>query len=264
MNKFNFLVDSHCHLHLMDLTKYDNDLSKVLVEIRNCGVQYLLNVSTTLVDIHDLIDIANKSDNIVTSIGLHPLEEPEKALNEEWLLEHAKHKKVVAIGETGLDFSRNFSNLQWQKHRFAQHINCANSLQKPLIIHTRDAAIDTIDIMRNENAQQCGGVMHCFTETISMAKQALDLGFYISISGIVTFKNAAQIQEVAQYVPLDRLLIETDSPYLAPIPYRGKQNHPGLVKYVAEKIAILRNISTENVVENTCKNFFDLFKDAKC
>jgi len=178
------------------------------------------------------------------------------------LLALADHDKVVAIGETGLDYFRLTGDLEWQRTRFRTHIQAAIQCGKPLVIHTRNAAADTLRIMREENAQQVGGVMHCFTESLEVALEAIELGFYISFSGIVTFKNAVAIKEVARQVPLNRMLIETDSPYLAPIPYRGKTNQPSYVKHVAEEIAKLRGISFEEVATATTENFFQLFKHA--
>jgi TatD DNase family protein len=195
-------------------------------------------------------------------VGVHPDYEDIDEPTVEELIKLANHPKVIAIGETGLDYFRLTGDLEWQRTRFRNHIRAAIASGKPLIIHTRNAAEDTLRIMREENAQQVGGVMHCFTESLDVAMQAIALGFYISFSGIVTFKNAASIKEVAKAVPLDRILVETDSPYLAPIPYRGKINQPSYVKYVAEEIARLRNISLEEVTVASTENFFRLFKHA--
>ena len=199
----------------------------------------------------------------MASVGVHPGYEAVNQPSIADLLERATHPRVVAIGETGLDYYYQQEPLDWQRERFRIHIQAANQAQLPLIIHTRDAPDDTLRIMQEENAQQCGGVMHCFTESWAMAEAALDLGFYISISGIVTFKNAQQVQEVATKVPLDRLLIETDSPYLAPVPYRGKTNDPSLVVHVAEKIAELRGITVAEVAQSSKENFYRLFRKAE-
>jgi TatD DNase family protein len=174
----------------------------------------------------------------------------------------AQHPKVIAIGETGLDYFRLTGDLEWQRERFRTHIRAAIKAQLPLVIHTRSSAEDTLRIMQEENAREIGGVMHCFTETLDVAMRAIEMGFYISFSGIVTFKNATALKEVAQQVPLDRILVETDSPYLAPIPFRGKTNQPAYVKHVAEEVARLRNISLEELTEASTRNFFTLFKRA--
>ena len=205
------------------------------------------------------LEIAEKYENIFCSVGSHPSEKEEDNLSLEVICALAKYPKVVAIGETGLDYYYNKDGLEVMRNRFRTHIQAALKTQKPLIIHTRDAREDTIKIMTEENARDIGGVMHCFTENLDMAKASLDLNFYISFSGIVTFKNAIELVEVAKYVPLDRMLIETDTPYLAPVPFRGKTNEPKYVKYVAEKIAEIKNISVELVASTTSKNFWRLF-----
>ena len=225
-------------------------------------VGHALCISVTLPDFPQVLALAETNANFFASVGVHPdyenIEEPSVA----GLLALADHDKVVAIGETGLDYFRLTGDLEWQRTRFRTHIQAAIQCEKPLVIHTRNAAADTLRIMREENAQQVGGVMHCFTESLEVALEAIELGFYISFSGIVTFKNAVAIKEVARQVPLNRMLIETDSPYLAPIPYRGKTNQPSYVKHVAEEIAKLRGISFEEVATATTENFFQLFKHA--
>lgn len=253
-----YLVDSHCHLNLLDLTSFHGKLSEMFSSCHEKGVQYFLCVAITLEDHSELVQIANTYPHVAISVGLHPNENPGMPLDEPQLYQFAQHPKVVAIGETGLDYYRQ-SEPDWQKQRFVQHIACAKRCKKPLIVHTRQAQQDTIAILKAEQADQIGGVLHCFTEDWSMAKQALDLNFYISFSGIVTFKNATVLKEVAKKVPLDRMLIETDSPYLAPHPFRGKTNYPGYVYYVAEYIATLRNESLEKVAEKTTANYFNLF-----
>ncbi|MEQ1766833.1 MAG: TatD family hydrolase, partial [Methylotenera sp.] len=210
-----------------------------------------------------VLALAETNENFFSSVGVHPDYENIEEPSFETLLKLADHPKVVAIGETGLDYFRLTGNLEWQRTRFRTHIRAAIASGKPLIIHTRNAAEDTLRIMREENAHNIGGVMHCFTEDLEVALQAIELGFYISFSGIVTFKNAQSIKNVAKQIPLNRLLVETDSPYLAPMPYRGKTNQPAYVKHVAEEIAHLRGISFEEVSEATTANFFRLFSLAE-
>lgn len=225
-------------------------------------VGHALCISVTLPDFPQVLALAETNDNFYASVGVHPDYENIAEPTLEGLLALANHPKVIAIGETGLDYFRLTGDLEWQRARFRTHIRAAIACGKPLIIHTRNAAEDTLRIMREENAQKIGGVMHCFTENLDVALQAIELGFYISFSGIVTFKNAVTIKEVARQVPLDRILVETDSPYLAPVPFRGKTNQPSYVKYVAEEIAGLRGISLEEVSVATTANFFRLFKHA--
>ncbi len=226
-------------------------------------MSHALCVSVTLDKFPEVLGLAEQYDNFYASVGVHPdyenIDEPSVDL----LCRLAQHPKVVAIGETGLDYFRLSGDLEWQRNRFRTHIRAAILVGKPLIIHTRNAANDTLRIMQEEGAHQAGGVMHCFTESLEMAKAAIEMGFYISFSGIVTFKNAAQLKEVAQKIPLDKILVETDSPYLAPVPFRGKTNQPAYVKYVAQEIADLRGISLEAVMQATTQNFFNLFKYAR-
>ncbi len=225
-------------------------------------VGHALCVSVTLPDFPQVLSLAEAHDNFYASVGVHPDYENIEEPTVEGLLNLADHTKVVAIGETGLDYFRLTGDLEWQRTRFRTHIRAAIKCGKPLIIHTRSSAEDTLRIMREENAQKVGGVMHCFTENLDVALQAIALGFYISFSGIVTFKNALTIKEVAKEVPLNRILVETDSPYLAPMPYRGKTNQPSYVKHVAEEVARLRGITLEEVSSATTENFFHLFKHA--
>ena len=253
------LVDSHCHLNFPELAA---NLPAIKQSMRDNGVGHALCISVTLPDFPQVLALAETNENFYASVGVHPDYENIVEPTVEELIKLASHPKVIAIGETGLDYFRLTGDLEWQRTRFRNHIRAAISCGKPLIIHTRNAAEDTLRIMSEENAQQVGGVMHCFTESLDVAKQAIALGFYISFSGIVTFKNATPIKEVAKQVPLNRMLVETDSPYLAPIPYRGKINQPGYVKYVAEEIAKLREISLEEVCAATTENFFRLFKHA--
>jgi TatD DNase family protein len=251
------LVDSHCHLDFPDLAA---DTPGVLADMAAHGVSHALCVSVTLEDFPKVRALAENHDNLYASVGTHPDYPDHPLVTVDELVRLADHPKVVAIGETGLDYFRLEGDLEWQRERFRTHIRAARSIAKPLIIHTRASAEDTIAIMREERADEVCGVMHCFTETWETAQAALDLGFYISFSGIVTFKNAVALKEVAQRVPLERMLVETDSPYLAPVPYRGKTNRPGWVKYVAEEIARLRGIPFDEVAAATTANFFSLFK----
>ncbi|MDL1861661.1 TatD family deoxyribonuclease [Betaproteobacteria bacterium PRO7] len=249
-------VDSHCHLSFPELR---GDIDGVLARMRERQVVAALNVCVTLEEFPVVLALAEAHREIFASVGVHPDYQDGREPTEQDLVDLARHPKVVAIGETGLDYYRLKEPLDWQRERFRVHIRAARRSGKPLIIHTRAAAVDTLRIMREEAADEAGGVMHCFTETRSVAAAALDLGFYISFSGIVTFKSATELQEVARFVPLDRLLIETDAPYLAPVPYRGKTNEPSYVPHVAEKIAALRGISAVDVASASTTNFFFLF-----
>jgi TatD DNase family protein len=249
------LVDSHCHL---DFPEFEGKLGEVREEMRANGVTHALCISVELPKFPKVLALAEAHENFFASVGVHPDHEAE-AVEAARLVELAAHPKVVAIGETGLDYHRLSGDLEWQRERFRTHIRAARKCRKPLVIHTRDAAEDTLRIMREEGASEVGGVMHCFTETQEVADGALALGFHISFSGIVTFKNATQLKEVARRVPLERLLVETDSPYLAPVPHRGKTNRPGLVRHVAEEVARLRGIAFEDIAEATSRNFFRLF-----
>lgn len=254
------LVDSHCHLNFPELAA---NLSAIKQSMRDNGVGNALCISVTLPDFPQVLALAENNENFFASVGVHPDYENIDEPTVEELITLANHPKVIAIGETGLDYFRLTGDLEWQRMRFRNHIRAAIASGKPLVIHTRNAAEDTLRIMREENAQLVGGVMHCFTESLDVALRSIELGFYISFSGIVTFKNALAIKEVAKQVPLDKILVETDSPYLAPIPYRGKTNQPSYVKYVAQEIAQLRGISLEEVTAATTQNFFRLFKHAK-
>lgn len=253
------LVDSHCHLNFPELS--DNILN-VRALMAESQVGHALCVSVTLDKVHEVLALAERFDNFFASVGVHPDYENIEEPTVDGLVDLANHPKVVAIGETGLDYFRLKGDLAWQRERFRTHIRAAIMANKPLIIHTRSAAEDTLRIMREERADLVGGVMHCFTESLEVAEQAIALGFYISFSGIVTFKNAVALKEVAKSIPLNRMLVETDSPYLAPTPFRGKTNQPAYVKYIAQEISQLRGISTEEVVESTTHNFFQLFSAA--
>jgi TatD DNase family protein len=252
-------VDSHCHINFPEL--YQN-IDAIFSKMSLNNVTHALCVSVTLDKFPDIYKIANTYPHIFASVGVHPDYENIQEPTIEELCDFAKERKVVAIGETGLDYFRVQGDLTWQRDRFRTHIKAAVKSNLPLIIHTRNAAEDTLKIMKEEGADKVGGVMHCFTESLDVALEAIKLNFYISFSGIVTFKNALELKEVVKSIPLDRILIETDSPYLAPVPYRGKMNDPSKVIYVAEEIAKLKNISVEEVGQMTTNNFFRLF--SKC
>lgn len=259
------LVDSHCHLNFLDLTEFNNDINNVLAQARANDVHHFLCVCVDLSDYPQLEQLAADHPNINISVGVHPNSEMDYLVTSSMLCDFAANPACIAIGETGLDYYRTTTEdaQELQRSRFREHIRAALITSKPLIIHTRQAAEDTLRVMQEERAQEVGGVMHCFAEDMDIARRAIDLNFYISFSGIVTFKNATQLQEVARQIPLDRILIETDSPYLAPVPYRGKQNHPALVKYVAQSIATLRGMAYEEIAEITTNNFYTCFKQKK-
>jgi TatD DNase family protein len=253
-------VDSHCHLAFPELS---GDLPGVLARMRSAGVEAALSVCTTLPEFPAVLASAAGHDNVYASVGVHPDSTGTTEPSVEALVDLARHPKIVAIGETGLDYYRLPEPLDWQRERFRAHIRAARACRKPLIIHTRSAAADTLRIMREEGAAEVGGVMHCFTETEEVARQALDLGFHISFSGIVTFKNARELQATAAKVPRDRLLIETDSPYLAPVPHRGKSNEPAYVPHVAAKLAELQGVGLDAIAAATTANFYRLFNILK-
>lgn len=253
------LVDSHCHL---DFDPLGTDLDGVLSRARTAGVGYLLCVSVVIEKYKEIQLITSKFSHVFSSVGVHPNERDGRDPTVDELVELARDPRVVAIGETGLDYYRSQGDMGWQQDRFRRHIQAARVARKPLIIHTREAVTDTIAIMREENTADIGGVMHCFTESWDMARDAMAMGFYVSFSGIVTFANAKALREVATQVPDDRLLIETDSPYLAPVPYRGKTNEPAYVKHVAECLAELRGSTLEHIADVTTNNFFKLFQSA--
>ena len=250
-------VDSHCHLDFPELAA---ELPQLLSAMRENDVTHALCIGVDLPAWPGVVAIAQAHANLYATVGVHPdyTDTPEPSVAD--LVAMAQTAKVVAIGETGLDYYRLEGDLEWQRERFRTHIRAAREAGKPLVIHTRAAAADTIGIMREERADEAGGVMHCFTETWDVAKAALDLGFHISFSGIVTFKNAVELQDVARRVPLDRMLIETDSPYLAPVPFRGKRNQPAWVRHVGEEVARLRGVPVETVADATSDNFFRLFR----
>jgi TatD DNase family protein len=254
------LVDSHCHLDFPDLA---NRLPEVLQRMQDNQVGLAVCIGVNLEDFPKVLALAENEPRLYATVGVHPeytdVEEPD----EDRLVALASHPKVIAIGETGLDYYWQKDQPEWQRDRFRTHIRAARRCGKPLVVHTRDSAADTLRVLKEEGADTVGGVMHCFTENWEIASLALDLGFYLSFSGIVTFKNAAIVKEVASKCPLDRLLVETDSPYLAPAPYRGKPNEPAYVRYVAEEIARLRSLDIEAIHQATTDNFFSLFTHAK-
>jgi TatD DNase family protein len=254
------LVDSHCHIDFPDLAK---NLPNVLENMHANQVGYAVCIGVNLEDFPRVLSIAESATNLFATVGVHPEYTDCSEPTEEQLVNLANHPKVIGIGETGLDYYWQKDKPEWQRQRFRTHIHAAKRCAKPLIIHTRESADDVIRILQEEGAGNAGGVMHCFTENWDIAKQALDLGFYLSFSGIVTFKNATIVKEVATKAPLDRILVETDSPYLAPAPFRGKQNEPSYVRYVAEELARLRCCSMDEITKATTDNFFNLFKNAK-
>jgi len=253
------LVDSHCHLDCIDLAEFDNKFDNLIKHTLDAGVEHMLCVSINLKEYPKMLEKVRAYPTISVSAGMHPMADETDEFSIEYLTRLATDDKVVAIGETGLDYYYHKGDPVWQQERFRAHIQVANKVDKPVIIHTRDAANDTLDILREENAEKCGGVIHCFTETQEFAEHAMELGFMISISGIVTFKNADALRKVAESIPDDKLLIETDSPYLAPIPHRGKQNQPAFVHHVAEALADIRKTSVEHIAEISRNNFYRLF-----
>ena len=253
-------VDSHCHINFPELAERVPD---VLAAMAANGVSHALCVSVDLSSFPEVRKLADEHANLLASVGVHPDYEDTEEPTVDQLVALAEHPKVVAIGETGLDYFRLTGDLEWQRERFRIHVRAAIAAGKPLIIHTRAAAADTLRIMREEGAERIGGVMHCFTESLDVAEAAMALNFYISFSGIVTFKKALELKEVAKRVPLARMLIETDAPYLAPTPFRGKTNEPAYVLHVAEEVARLRGIDVEDVAQATTENFFEVFQAAQ-
>ncbi len=250
------LVDSHCHIPLLSESMAVND---ILSEAKHNDVGHMLCVAIDLEGSPAIIELAKQHKMVSASVGIHPNTELAEEFDSDYFLQLANDDQVVAIGETGLDYFRSEGDLDWQRDRFRQHINLAKELNKPLIIHSREAREDTIRILKEEGADTVGGVMHCFVEDWETAQAAMDLDFYISFSGIVTFKNAKDLQEVAAQVPMERILVETDSPYLAPTPFRGKTNQPAYVKHVAEFIAELKQVDYQEVAQTTTENYFKKF-----
>lgn len=252
-------VDSHCHINFPELAA---DLDGILAAMRSNAVSHALCVSVNLETLPQVLHISERFPNVYASVGVHPDNQGGEEPTVGRLVDLAAHPRIVAIGETGLDYYRLEGDLEWQRERFRRHIQAARITGKPLIIHTREAAKDTLRIMHEEQASSVGGVMHCFTESQAVADAAMEMNFLISFSGIVTFKNAIELKQIARQVPLERMLIETDSPYLAPVPNRGKINQPAFVRHVAEEIAKLKEVSIEAVGKATTSNFFRLFKEA--
>jgi TatD DNase family protein len=251
------LVDSHCHL---DFDEYRDRVPEVLAEMAAAGVSHALCISVTLTDFPRVRALAEAHERLFATVGVHPDHPDEQPISVEELVRLADHPRVLAIGETGLDYYRLRGDLEWQRERFRTHIRAARACGKPLVVHTRAAAEDTLRIMREERAGEVGGVMHCFTETLEVARAALDLGFMISFSGIVTFKNAEELRLTAKSVPLERILVETDAPYLAPVPHRGKTNQPAYVRFVAAELARVREEAFDTIGAATTQNFARLFR----
>ncbi|MFA9500219.1 TatD family hydrolase [Mannheimia sp. E30BD] len=255
-----FIIDSHCHLDSLDYETRHKNIDEVIENAKARGVHHFLSVCTTVGRFEAMKNLTAHRNDVSLSCGVHPLNVEDEPFDYDKLFEFAQDPKVVAIGETGLDYHYTPETKALQQSLFVQQIDIANKLNKPLIIHTRSAREDTMDMLEQNNAEKCGGVLHCFTEDWTMAKRALDIGFYISISGIITFRNAEELRDVVKKVPLDRLLVETDSPYLAPIPYRGKPNQPAYVRETCEYVATLKGVSTEKFARITTENVQNLFK----
>jgi len=256
------LVDSHCHLDRLKLDKYDGDLTRALQSARDAGVGKMLCVGISLDNREAVTSLAERFDDVVASVGVHPLDVEGGLATEQQLIEWGRHPKVVALGESGLDYYYSDESKRVQQESFAVHLRAAAQAKLPVIVHTRDARQDTLDLIAEHGSQESAGVLHCFTESWEMARAAMDMNYYVSLSGIVTFKNAEDLREVARKMPLDRLLVETDSPYLAPIPYRGKPNEPAFVREVAQFVADLKGISFDKLCEITGANFHRLFSKA--
>jgi TatD DNase family protein len=250
------LVDSHCHL---DFDEFRDRIPEVLAAMAEAGVTHALCISVTLTEFPRVLALAEAHDNLFATVGIHPDYPDAAPVAIDELVGLAAHPKILAIGETGLDYYRLTGDLEWQRERFRTHIRAARACRKPLVVHTRSAADDTLRIMREEGAAEVGGVMHCFTESLDVARAAVEMNFLISFSGIVTFKSAGSLREVAKAIPLDRILVETDSPYLAPVPHRGKLNQPAYVRFVAEEVARLRGIEFDRLAGATTANFARLF-----
>lgn len=255
------IIDSHCHLNILPIDQV-GDADQVINQALEFGVKRMMCIAIDPAGWQDILALADRYDEVYASIGIHPCSDASVQATDEQIIEAASHPKVLAIGETGMDFYHQHPDavdLSYQETRFRQQIRIAKQLKKPLVIHTRSSTPEVLSILEQENAQEVGGIMHCFVEDLATAQRAIDLGFYISFSGIVTFKNAVKLKEVAKNLPLDRILVETDAPYLAPVPYRGKTNVPAYTRYVVEEIAILRNLPFITVAEATTENFKRLF-----
>jgi TatD DNase family protein len=257
------LIDSHCHLDRLKLDPYNGDLSAAIAAAHERGIQQMLCIGISLENIQTVIDIAQAHPSVVASVGVHPCDVKEGAATFEQLVNWAAQPKVVALGETGLDYHYETESKALQHESFALHLQVGKQIGLPVVVHTREARADTLALIKEHGSLEHSGVLHCFTEDWDMAKAALDLNYYISISGIVTFKTADQIRDVVSKMPIDRLLVETDSPYLAPIPYRGKPNEPKYVREVAQFVADVRGIPLEELAAKTTENFYRLFSKAK-
>jgi len=255
------LVDSHCHLDM--LCPQQQSINDVLEQAAQQDIEHMLCVSVSLERFQPMMDLIAPFDQISASVGVHPDGTDVQEADEGQLVELAQTDKIVAIGETGLDYFRTEGDVEWQRERFRRHIRAAREVRKPLIVHTRAARQDTLKILREEHAGEVGGVLHCFTEDWDMACAAMDMNFYISFSGIVTFKNAQELKQVARKMPADLMLVETDAPYLAPVPKRGKTNQPAFVRYVAEYLAELRGETLQQIAGATTENFYRLFAGAR-
>ncbi|MGX2950010.1 TatD family hydrolase [Ursidibacter sp. B-7004-1] len=254
-----FIIDSHCHLDSLDYETRHKNVDEVIENAKSRGVQHIISICTTVGRFEAMKQLTAHRSEVSLSCGVHPLNVEDEPFDYEKLLAYVRDPRVVAVGETGLDYHYTPETKVLQQSLFEQQIEIAKQVKKPLVIHTRSAREDTMHFLEKGNAQDCGGVLHCFTEDWDMAKRALDIGFYISISGIITFRNAEELRDVARKVPLDRLLVETDSPYLAPIPYRGKPNQPAYVREVCEYLATLKGVSVEQMAEITTQNVQRLF-----
>lgn len=259
MNNHLFIIDSHCHLDSLDYATRHKNVDEVIDNAKARGVQHLISICTTVGSFEAMKQLTAHRPEVSLSCGVHPLNVEDEPFDYDRLLAFAQEPRVVAVGETGLDYHYTPETKALQQSLFEQQIDIAKIVKKPLVIHTRSAREDTMQFLEKGHAEQCGGVLHCFTEDWNMAKRALDLGFYISISGIITFRNAEELRDVVRKVPLDRLLVETDSPYLAPIPYRGKPNQPAYVREVCEYLATLKGVSTEQMAQITTQNVQKLF-----
>ena len=257
------LVDSHCHLDLLNLKASGGDLAAVMDHARAHGVGHMLCVCVNLKHFPRVLSLAEGDERVFASLGIHPNESLAEEPDVDTLCTQAAHPRVIAVGETGLDYYRSSGDLDWQRERFRRHIAAAKALRQPLIIHAREAKEDVLRILKEEGAREVGGVMHCFSEDWDMAERAMDLNFRISFSGIVTFQNAQTLKQVARRLPLDWMLVETDAPWLAPVPHRGKPNQPAFVRFVAEHIAELRDVGLDTIASATTANFFELFSRAR-
>ncbi|QIM62153.1 metal-dependent hydrolase [Pasteurellaceae bacterium Orientalotternb1] len=255
-----FIIDSHCHLDSLDYDTRHKNVDEVLDNAKARGVQHFISICTTIGRFEKMQQLTAHRPEVSLSCGVHPLNVEEEPFDYDRLFEFVQDPRVVAVGETGLDYHYTPETKALQQSLFEQQIEMAKQVNKPLIVHTRSAREDTMHFLKKGNAEQCGGVLHCFTEDWAMAKSALDIGFYISISGIITFRNAEELRDVVRKVPLDRLLVETDSPYLAPIPYRGKPNQPAYVREVCEYVATLKGVSLAEMAQITTQNVKNLFK----